>query len=96
MLTGTQLRAGRAMIGLTVEELADMTGISIHDIQQAEGATAVDQAVAERLRLALEPKGVVFLAAGEDNPGAGPGVRLRTRSSDDGIRPQNLSSANDG
>ncbi|MFN7104131.1 MAG: DNA-binding protein [Pseudorhizobium sp.] len=96
MLTNTQLRAGRAMIGLSVEDLADMTGISIDDIHEAEKSASVDPLIAERLRLALEPKGVVFLSAGEDNPGAGPGVRLRSRGTDDGIRPQNLSSANDG
>ncbi|MCJ8521686.1 transcriptional regulator with XRE-family HTH domain [Pseudorhizobium tarimense] len=96
MLTGTQLRAGRAIIGLSIEDLAELTGLSINDIVQAEGGTAVDAHVAERLRLALEPKGVVFLAAGEDNPGAGPGVRLRGQGGDEGIRPEDLSSANDG
>lgn len=96
MLTGIQLRAGRAMAGLSVTELANTTGLSTDAIEEAETATAVDPAVVERLRLTLESKGVVFLAAGEDNPGAGPGVRLRQRNADDGIRPQNLSSANDG
>ncbi|MCB5201850.1 DNA-binding protein [Neorhizobium sp. T786] len=84
------------MAGLSVTELANTTGLSTDAIEEAETATAVDPAVVERLRLTLESKGVVFLAAGEDNPGAGPGVRLRQRNADDGIRPQNLSSANDG
>lgn len=90
------MRAGRAMAGLSVADLADATGLSTPVIDEAETATAVDPAVVERLRLALESKGVVFLAAGEDNPGAGPGVRLRQRGADEGIRPQYLSSANDG
>ncbi len=96
MLTGPQLRAGRAMIALSIEDLAGVTGLSPEDIASAEEAMAVDPAVAERLRLALEPRGIVFLRAGEDNPGAGPGVRLRSHGADDGIRPQDLSSANDG
>ncbi|MGW9230798.1 helix-turn-helix domain-containing protein [Pseudorhizobium sp. NPDC055634] len=96
MLTGNQLRAGRAIAGLSIEELAAATGLSASAISDAETATAVDPAVGERLRLSLEAKGVLFLAAGEDNPGAGPGVRLRQRGTDEGIRPQNLSSANDG
>ena len=96
MLTGTQLRAGRAIAGLSIEELAAASGLAIGAIAEAEATDAVDPAAAERLRLSLEAKGVVFLAAGEDNPGAGPGVRLRQRSKDEGIRPQNLSSANDG
>ncbi|CAD7033109.1 XRE family transcriptional regulator [Pseudorhizobium endolithicum] len=96
MLTGIQLRAGRAIAGLSIEELAAATGLSAAAITEAETAAAVDPAAAERLRLSLEAKGVVFLAAGEDNPGAGPGVRLRQRNPDEGIRPQNLSSANDG
>lgn len=95
MLNGTQLRAGRAMLGLSLEHVAELTGLSIEDITEAERSTAVDPQVAERLRLAMEPKGVVFLAAGDDNPGAGPGVRLRGEM-EEGIRPQNLSSANDG
>lgn len=96
MLTGTQLRAGRAMAGLSVKELSKATGLSTNAIDDAEASAAADPAVIERLRLTLESKGIVFLAAGEDNPGAGPGVRLRQRNADDGIRPQNLSSANDG
>ena len=96
MLTGTQIRAGRAIAGLSIEELAAATGLSMEALNEAETSTAVDPAVVERLRLTLEAKGVVFLAAGEDNPGAGPGVRLRQRAKDEGIRPQNLSSANDG
>ncbi|HEV7434151.1 MAG TPA: DNA-binding protein [Pseudorhizobium sp.] len=96
MLTGQQLRAGRAMIGLSVDDLAEVTGLSIHDITTAESANSSDQTVAERLRLALEHKGILFLSAGEDNPGAGPGVRLRTYGADDGIRPQELNSTNDG
>jgi hypothetical protein len=96
MLTGIQLRAGRAIAGLSIEELAAATGLSTTAITEAETAAAVDPAAAERLRLSLEAKGVVFLAAGEDNPGAGPGVRLRQRNAEEGIRPQNLSSANDG
>jgi transcriptional regulator with XRE-family HTH domain len=96
MLTGQQLRAARAMIGLSVDDLAELTGLSVDRIMDAEGATGVDTAVAERLRLALEPKGVIFLAAGEDNPGGGPGVRLRPHGTEEGIRPQDLSSANDG
>ena len=96
MLTGIQLRAGRAIAGLSIEELAAATGLSTTAITEAETAAAVDPAAAEGLRLSLEAKGVVFLAAGEDNPGAGPGVRLRQRNAEEGIRPQNLSSANDG
>ena len=83
------------MLGLSVETLAELTGLSINDITDAERSVAVEPPVAERLRLAMEPRGVVFLSAGEDNPGAGPGVRLRG-TAEEGIRPQHLSSANDG
>jgi len=96
MPNGIQLRAGRAMTGMTAEELADATGLPVEAVSEAEASAAIDPAITERLRLALEARGVVFLAAGEDNPGAGPGVRLRQRPPDDGIRPQHLSSANDG
>ncbi len=84
------------MAGLSVEELSKTTGLSIKTIENVEAFTNGDGDAVERIRLALEARGILFLAAGEDNPGAGPGVRLRHRDADHGIRPQNLSSANDG
>jgi transcriptional regulator with XRE-family HTH domain len=97
MLTASQIRAARAMAAMTVDELAAASGLSVQAINDAEAAQSfAPSEVAERLRVIFESKGVVFLAAGEDDPNIGPGVRLRQHVADEGIRPQNLSAANDG
>lgn len=84
------------MIGLTVEELATLTGVSSADIQEAEkGETVADALLASRLQSALESHGIVFLAAGQEDASIGPGIRLRTRLSDEGLRPERLNATND-
>jgi len=85
------------MTGMTVEELAAISGLSKTAIEEAEAAPVfADADVTDRLRSVFESRGILFLGAGEgDDPGAGPGVRLRQRSHDEGIRPQNLNAAND-
>jgi transcriptional regulator with XRE-family HTH domain len=97
MLTASQLRAARALAHISVDELAAASGLSSDAIIEAEAsATYAEPVLTERLRAVLESKGVVFLPAGEGDGGAGPGVRLRQISQDEGIRPQNLNAANDG
>ncbi|MFB9951102.1 helix-turn-helix domain-containing protein [Rhizobium puerariae] len=97
MLTVSQLRAARAMAGMTVDEVAAASGLSRSAIKEAEAAQVFANAdVTERLRTIFESRGILFLGAGEgDDPGAGPGVRLRRQFHDEGIRPQNLNAAND-
>jgi transcriptional regulator with XRE-family HTH domain len=97
MVTASQLRAARALTGIPVDELAAASGLSAESIRQVEAAEAhAAPGVTERLRVILESKGVLFLAAGDGDPGAGVGVRLRHLPQDEGIRPQNLNSGNDG
>ncbi len=96
MLTVSQLRAGRAMIGLTVDELAALTGLSSSDIHEAEkGETLADALLASRLQSALESRGIVFLAAGQEDASIGPGLRLRSGMPDEGLRPERLNATND-
>lgn len=73
MTTSEQLRAARAMIGLSQADLARMTGRTEKTIRRAE--TEVSQVAddtAAAIRAALEAAGVEFL----DPNGGGPGVRL--------------------
>jgi hypothetical protein len=77
-LTSAQMRAARALIRWSAEDLARETALSVTTIRRAEltdyetsMTTANDLAV----RRALEAAGVEFI----DENGGGPGVRLRQR-----------------
>jgi transcriptional regulator with XRE-family HTH domain len=95
MLTTSQIRAARALLGLSIEEAAAVSGLSAETIHDAEAANGhVQTEFSERLRTLFESRGVIFLSEGE--AGGGVGVRLRQSSQDEGMRPQNLNSANDG
>ena len=74
-MTGNQLQAARALLGLTQAQVAEAAGISIPTVKRAEGAgqiSASTEAIAA-IRVALEAAGVEFLAEN----GGGAGVRLR-------------------
>jgi transcriptional regulator with XRE-family HTH domain len=73
----TVLRAGRALLGLSQEELACRAGVSrqiVVRIERCETNVLVD--AIEKVRAALEAGGVVFI---EGSAERGPGVAL-TRS----------------
>jgi len=94
-ITPAQLRAGRALLGLSQAELAGRACLALMTIKQAEAeaeAHASEAAIAA-IRVALEDQGVIFLAA---DGGEGPGVRLRRFGPrDEGLRPDQLTSEND-
>jgi transcriptional regulator with XRE-family HTH domain len=90
-----QLRAGRALLGLSQPELAGRACLSLPTIKRAEadGELAASAAAVAAIRVALEDQGVIFLEAGG---GEGPGVRLRRSGPpDEGLRPSQLTSDND-
>lgn len=94
MVTSAQLRAGRALLGLSQAELAGRACLSIHTVRRAEvdGGLGVSEAAMAAIRVTLEGQGVIFLAAGDE----GPGVRLRRSGPpDEGLRPDQLTSEND-
>jgi transcriptional regulator with XRE-family HTH domain len=82
MVTVSQLRAARAMIGWSQDQLAERSGVSKPTIARLELAPQ-DSAIggyastSEKLVSALEAAGVIFV---EEN-GEGPGVRLKKRMS---------------
>jgi transcriptional regulator with XRE-family HTH domain len=95
MLTTSQLRAARALIGISVEDLANASGLSTEAIRSTEASSgSADSEIAERLRRLFEAKGVIFVAAGQQDA-SGPGVRLHQQPPEEGIRPQNLNATND-
>lgn len=97
MITSAQLRAARAMTGLTIGELSAAAGLPPSLIFDLEADIhSGDETVLRALQQALEDNGIVFIGNGEQERG-GPGIRLRAdpHVEDDGIRPENLNAAND-
>jgi hypothetical protein len=76
-ITGAQVRAGRALIRWSAEELAIASRLGVATVRRAEsadGVPTITAANAEAIRLALEGAGVQFVPAN----GGGPGVRLKS------------------
>jgi transcriptional regulator with XRE-family HTH domain len=79
MLTGSQIRAARALLGWSSQQLADRSGVHYATVSRAEQTDDVPSmrtASLRALQTALEAGGIIFLSAG-DNRDGGPGVRLR-------------------
>ena len=77
MISPAQLRAARALLGLTQAELALVAGVALATVQRIESSTAELSGSAKtlsKLHSALVEQGVVFIPE-DDN--RGPGVRLR-------------------
>ena len=77
-LTSAQIRAARALIRWSAEDLARETALSVATIRRAEiaeGEISMTAANDLAVRRALEAAGVEFI----DENGSGPGVRLRKR-----------------
>ena len=79
IVTGAQMRAGRALLRWSAQDLADRAKLGVATVRRAElfdGEPNMTQANAEAIRRALEAAGCIFIAEN----GEGPGVRLRKNS----------------
>ena len=77
-LTSAQIRAARALLRWSAEDLAGRSLLSVATIRRAElteDETSMTAANDLAVRRALEAAGVEFI----DENGGGPGVRLRQR-----------------
>jgi hypothetical protein len=77
-LTSAQIRAARALVKWSAEDLSEHSSVSLRTIRRAElaeGETSMTVANDLALRRVLEAAGVEFI----DENGGGPGVRLRKR-----------------
>ena len=75
MITSEQIRAGRALLDWTAQNLADQSGVGFTTIVRMESAHGVPPSQAKTLDLvqkALEKAGIEFIGS----PGDRPGVRL--------------------
>jgi hypothetical protein len=77
MTTPAQLRAARALLGISQPTIARMTGLSTMTVKRAEGAgrPAASSEAIGKIRTAFESAGVEF------TNGDAPGVRLRIAGS---------------
>lgn len=94
MITGAQLRAARAMVRWTPQQLADRAKLAAETIrraERAEGEITVAIAHEQAIKSAFQSAGVEF------TNGGGPGVRLiHSGQAEEGISPAQLTSENDG
>jgi transcriptional regulator with XRE-family HTH domain len=76
MITAAQVKAARALLGLSQSELAKKTGLGIATVKRLELSTKLRGAATTlwKVQTTLEEAGVEFLPASEES---GPGVRLR-------------------
>jgi hypothetical protein len=96
MITSAQIRAARALLDVTIDRLCQESGVAALLILQME-ADRAHEAMPQHyaaVQSALERLGVRFLQPGENGPG-GEGLRLSARAEEDGLRPEELSAAND-
>ena len=81
MLTGAQLKAARALLGINQRQLADISGLSLPTIQRMEASDDVVRGNVDSLMKvveALETAGVEIMGIDAVSSAGGRGVRLKT------------------
>ena len=83
MVTGAQLRAARALLGIDQKTLADQAGVSLPTVQRMEASPGTVRGVVDSLTKiveALDRAGVELIGDGAASSGGGLGVRLKRRA----------------
>jgi transcriptional regulator with XRE-family HTH domain len=81
MITGAQMRAARALLGIDQRELAQRSGLSLPTIQRMESSDGVIRGNVDSLMKlvdALGAAGIELIGEGAASQNGGRGVRLRT------------------
>ncbi|HEY6023608.1 MAG TPA: helix-turn-helix transcriptional regulator [Pseudolabrys sp.] len=81
MITSTQLRAARALLGIDQRDLAQRAGLSLPTIQRMEASEGVVRGNVDSLMKlvdALAANGIELISEGAASSAGGRGVRLRT------------------
>lgn len=76
MITSEQIRAGRALIKWSADDLAEAAGVGVATVRRFEAVSGVPSGqmrVLELIKKALEKAGVEFIGSSQDRPG----VRLK-------------------
>ncbi len=80
MITSSQMRAARALIGVDQKTLAAMAGVSVPTIQRMEASGGTVRGVVDSLTRvidAFERAGVELIAEQMPSAGTGRGVRMK-------------------
>src|SRR4029453_7664442 len=82
MITASQLRAARALLGIDQRRLAELAKLSLPTIQRMEASDGVIRGNVDslmKLVSALEAAGIELIREDQASPGGGRGVRLVPR-----------------
>lgn len=88
MITASQVRAARALLGIDQRQLADLSGLSVPTIQRMEGSEDMIRGNVDslmKLTGALNLAGVEFITEGAVSQSGGRGVRLKSSRTDSGV-----------
>jgi transcriptional regulator with XRE-family HTH domain len=80
MISATQMRAARAMLGIDQRKLAELSGLSVPTIQRMEASEGVVRGNVDSLMKlvgALNTAGIELIGEGAISQGGGRGVRLK-------------------
>jgi transcriptional regulator with XRE-family HTH domain len=81
MITGAQMRAARALLGIDQRQLAQRSGLSLPTIQRMESSDGVVRGNVDSLMKlveALNAAGIEVIGEGVTSHSGGRGVRLRS------------------
>lgn len=83
MISGSQVRAARALLGIDQKQLANLAGLSLPTVQRmerSEGSVRVIVYSLEKVLQAFAVAGVELISDGSPSAGRGSGVRLILRN----------------
>ena len=84
MISGAQLRASRALLGIDQRKLAALSGLSLPTIQRMEASDGVIRGNVDslmKLVAALDAAGIELIGENATSSGRGRGVRLKAAAS---------------
>ncbi len=92
MISGGQMRAARALLGIDQRQLAGLAGLSVPTIQRMEASPGTVRGVVEsltRVVAALDAAGIELIGEHAPSTASGRGVRLKAAAAtpDAGPRP---------
>lgn len=82
MITGAQLRAARALLGIDQRKLAELSDLSLPTIQRMEASDGVVRGNVDslmKLTTALQAAGIELIGDDAPSPTGGRGVRLKAQ-----------------